>query len=64
MAVLDPDPRNNGAGVAILREGGVEVMVDVCEQEALEDLVPHLALDANNSFNTPVFSAGALKPAG
>ena len=63
VAVLDPDVRNNGAGIAILREGGVEVELGVCGREALRDLAPYLALAANNSLNPTGFSAGSPKPA-
>jgi pyrimidine deaminase RibD-like protein len=47
VALLDPDPRNNGAGVAVLRQAGVEVMTEVLEGEARQDLDPYLALAAN-----------------
>ncbi|MGD9509381.1 MAG: bifunctional diaminohydroxyphosphoribosylaminopyrimidine deaminase/5-amino-6-(5-phosphoribosylamino)uracil reductase RibD [Geminicoccaceae bacterium] len=34
VAAVDPDPRVNGKGIAILREGGVEVAVGCLEAEA------------------------------
>jgi pyrimidine deaminase RibD-like protein len=42
VATLDPDPRNAGAGIAILAKAGVEVSVGLLESEALADLGPYL----------------------
>jgi pyrimidine deaminase RibD-like protein len=47
VALLDPDPRNQGAGMALLEAAGVPVTLGVCEQEARQDLTPFLALPAN-----------------
>jgi pyrimidine deaminase RibD-like protein len=47
VGILDPDPRNNGAGVQVLVRGGVEVVTGVLEAEAHRDLDPYLALAAN-----------------
>lgn len=47
VAMLDPDPRNAGAGIEILRAAGVEVSVGVLQQSAVEDMGPYLALGAN-----------------
>lgn len=42
VALLDPDPRNAGAGIEILREAGIEVNIGLLEKEAREDLEPYL----------------------
>lgn len=47
VAVVDPDPRNAGAGIKILEAGGVDTQVGLLSAEALEVLSPYLALEAN-----------------
>ena len=42
VATLDPDPRNAGAGIAILIAAGVDVSVGLLESQAREDLDPYL----------------------
>lgn len=42
VAMLDPDPRNAGTGIDILKAGGVEVEVGLCGQEVSTFLTPYL----------------------
>ena len=42
VAMLDPDPRNNGRGVAILDSHGVKVDVGLCQAQASAFLTPYL----------------------
>lgn len=43
VAAIDPDIRNNGKGIELLRAAGIEVRLGVLAREALEDLGPYLA---------------------
>jgi pyrimidine deaminase RibD-like protein len=36
--MLDPDPRNSGAGIKILRDAGITVVVGLLGEEAAKDL--------------------------
>ncbi|MBU0747252.1 MAG: bifunctional diaminohydroxyphosphoribosylaminopyrimidine deaminase/5-amino-6-(5-phosphoribosylamino)uracil reductase RibD [Gammaproteobacteria bacterium] len=47
VATLDPDPRNAGAGIEILRAGGVAVSVGVLEDAARDDMGAYLGSLAN-----------------
>ena len=47
VSILDPDPRNNGAGVELLRRAGIEVSLGLLDEIAREDLGPYLALKEN-----------------
>lgn len=42
VGILDPHPRNRGAGIGILHAAGIPVQTGILEQEVLQDLAPHL----------------------
>jgi pyrimidine deaminase RibD-like protein len=48
VAIIDPDPRNNGAGIEKLRAAGINVQVGLMDKEAQVDLAPHLNLPSNH----------------
>jgi riboflavin biosynthesis protein RibD len=48
VAVIDPDPRNNGAGIEKLRAAGINVQVGLMREEAQMDLSPYLNLPSNH----------------
>lgn len=47
IAILDPDPRNQGKGIEIMREGGLEVYVGLLAEEVQSFLEPYLNLTEN-----------------
>lgn len=58
VATLDPDPRNSGAGIEILKAAGMNVSVGVLEREAIEDIGPYLMI-ANPSVRADLVRKGA-----
>ncbi|WP_232239509.1 bifunctional diaminohydroxyphosphoribosylaminopyrimidine deaminase/5-amino-6-(5-phosphoribosylamino)uracil reductase RibD [Pseudomonas alkylphenolica] len=42
VAMLDPDPRNAGAGIEMLRQAGIEVTVGLLSDQAQQQLTPYL----------------------
>ncbi|MBY5946785.1 bifunctional diaminohydroxyphosphoribosylaminopyrimidine deaminase/5-amino-6-(5-phosphoribosylamino)uracil reductase RibD [Photobacterium rosenbergii] len=42
VAMLDPDPRNSGKGIAILEQAGVTVEVGLCQAQVSPFLGPYL----------------------
>lgn len=45
VGILDPHPRNQGAGGDILRAAGIPVQVGILEDDVLRELAPHLLGD-------------------
>lgn len=42
VAITDPDPRNNGRGISLLRQSGINVVEGVLAEEVQEFLFPYL----------------------
>lgn len=47
VAILDPHPRNRGAGLQILRDAGILVVDGICADEAERDMSAHLWREPN-----------------
>lgn len=54
VAMIDPDLRNNGAGIEKLKSAGVEVQLGVLAELAHADLGPYLNLPANHPLGSGV----------
>ena len=42
IALIDPDERNSGRGISILKQSGIEVEVGLCEEQVASFLKPYL----------------------
>lgn len=42
LAIHDPDPRNNGKGIAMLKEAGIGITENILAEAVSEFLSPHL----------------------
>ena len=49
VAIVDPDPRNDGAGILQLKSAGVEVSIGVLADETHADLDPYLKLPSKKA---------------
>ena len=53
VSLIDPDPRNDGKGVSILRDGGVDVTIGVLGKKVSEFILPYLSLPTNVNSGSP-----------
>lgn len=42
IGMVDPHPKNQGRGIAMLRDAGMEVVLGILEEEARTDMSPYL----------------------
>lgn len=42
VAMIDPHPKNQGRGIELLRESGMQVVTGILADEATEDLAPYV----------------------
>lgn len=49
VGLLDPDPRNSGAGLRMLRDAGITVVVGLLAEEAAEELAGLLVSNSGES---------------
>jgi len=47
VAIRDPHPRNQGAGLQLLVDAGIVVVEGICAAEAMRDMGPHLWREPN-----------------
>lgn len=59
VGLLDPDPRNSGAGIKMLQDAGITVVVGLLAEEAAEDLANFLVRNQVD-HRTPTKSEFAL----
>jgi len=49
IAMIDPHPKNQGRGIAMLRDSGMEVILGILEEEARQDMGQYLCKDLDPS---------------